>query len=138
MWKILIVEDDDEMREFLCDVADMLGYQACAAATGAQAVDAARNMSPDLVVQDIMLPDCDGWTVIKNIRALPGLDAVPAVFCSGSQQASEDFRVCTPPASRFLKKPFEIDDLNRAIKHFLSGAGGRNCNCIGSNADGIN
>jgi two-component system OmpR family response regulator len=128
MWKILIVEDDEGMREFLHDVMDMLGYQVCEAATGGQAVQAAEQFKPDLVVQDIMLPDCDGWTVMKRIRSLEGFSTLPAVFCSGSVQARDDFRSFPPPASSFLYKPFDVDDLDKAIKSLLAGEQGKETN----------
>lgn len=120
MWKILIVEDDPEMREFMSDVVDMLGYSVCTADSGGQAVREADRLRPDLVVQDIMLPDFDGWTAARRMRDLPGRRDLPVVFCSGSQQEADHYMQCPPPVSRFLLKPFDIDALNAAIKEFLA------------------
>ena len=119
MLKILIVEDDHEMREFLQDVADMLGYVCEAAATGHEAVAMAREQRPALVIQDIMLPDMDGWSVAEQIRACDGCERVPVIYCSGSVRAREAYHAGPPPVSAFLYKPFDIDDLEKGLGAFI-------------------
>lgn len=126
MLKILIVEDDPEMREFLCDVVEMAGHQAHTAENGAQGVAQAECIYPDLVIQDVMLPDFDGWACMTRIRALQNLDSVPFIFCSGSVSAHDTFRAKPPYRAAFLYKPFKIADMIREMHKFLNASHARN------------
>lgn len=134
MWKILIIEDDEEMRAFLKDVSEMLGYSADTAATGREALACVAVLRPALVVQDIMLPDIDGWAVVDHIRAIKGFENVPVVFCSGSVQAREDYHANPPHASAFLDKPFEIDTLDAVLSGLLQKSGSNGKQSAGPSA----
>ena len=126
MSKILIVEDDHEMREFLRDVVEMMGHEPFEASTGAEAIALVAQQVPDLVLQDIMLPDIDGWETLARLRVMHGLDGLPVVFCSGSVKACEHFNADPILNASFLNKPFDIDDLEREINKLLDQLSPRN------------
>lgn len=127
MPKILIVDDELELLDFLRDVVEMMGHQVHTAESGAQGVAAAELVQPDLVIQDVVLNDFDGWTCMTRIRALPDLHSLPFIFCSGSLIACETYHRQPPPQSSFLKKPFDITVLEQEMRRFLSAPNQNHC-----------
>src|SRR5262245_39439501 len=75
---LLVVEDDPNILELLSASLRFAGFEVRSATSGSAAVSAAQDQRPDLVVLDVMLPDVDGFEVIKRLRA--GGDRVPVVF----------------------------------------------------------
>jgi PAS domain S-box-containing protein len=117
-WRVLVVEDNAITRKFLRVALQAEGYEVVEAADGAAAVEAAAGAVPDLVLQDLVLPDCDGFELHARLRALPGLDAVPILAISGLAQL-EEARVLAAGFSDFLLKPVEPSRLVEVVRGHL-------------------
>jgi DNA-binding response OmpR family regulator len=103
--RVLVVEDDDDIRSLLVHVLESAGHEPTAAGTGEQAVRLAAARRPDVVLLDLGLPDKDGWAVARR------LDGTPVVVLSVSDEdAPDDVEV----AAR-LTKPFRARDVQAAI-----------------------
>jgi len=81
--RILVVDDDPELLLLTSTVLSRGGYEAMQAATGMDALEAARKLRPDLVLLDVMLPDMSGLDVCKRIKADPDLRGTLVVLLSG-------------------------------------------------------
>ncbi len=82
---ILIVEDDDEIRELLSEMLTDKGYAVLTASDGEGALEVLRGSpAPCLIVLDLMMPKMDGWTLRTNLLADPALAAIPVVVLSGA------------------------------------------------------
>ncbi|MGB4970214.1 MAG: response regulator [Saprospiraceae bacterium] len=119
MKKILIIEDNTEMRENITEILQLSGYHVFAAADGVLGVQAAREHKPDLILCDIMMPNLDGFGVLKILNHDELLKNTPLVFLTAKAE-KEDFRKgMNLGAEDYLIKPFEDSDLLQVVENKL-------------------
>ncbi len=113
---ILVCDDDPSLREL---VRAVLGprYRFIEAADGPEALVAARELSPDLIVLDVMLPGISGIEVLETIRNDEQLKDLPVVVITAWSHAELEARVAG--ADRFVSKPFDPDELSSAVEELL-------------------
>ena len=114
---ILVCDDDPSLREL---VRAVLGprYRFVEAADGKEALTAMRELSPDLIVLDVMLPGLSGIDVLEAIRADDELRGTPVVVITAWSHA--EVEAWTAGADRFVSKPFDPDELSRAVEELLA------------------
>jgi signal transduction histidine kinase/DNA-binding response OmpR family regulator/serine phosphatase RsbU (regulator of sigma subunit) len=108
--RILVVDDNDDMRRYVERLL-LPEYDVVPAASGAEAMAAIRELAPDVVVSDVMMPDVDGHELLRWIRTQPGLEELPVVLLSaraGSEAAVEGLDL---GADDYLVKPFAAGEL---------------------------
>lgn len=119
---ILVVDDDEDVRNMICIVLSVEGYAAAGAADGLEALQRLRSTAPPaLIIVDLMMPRMDGDALIRTISADTSLAQIPIAIVSG--QITRDTQ---PPGSRVvarLIKPVELDDL-LDIVHQVAGPAG--------------
>jgi two-component system, chemotaxis family, chemotaxis protein CheY len=111
--RVLIVEDDESIREMLELVLESEGYEVTSASDGAAALALLEQTRPDLILLDMKMPVMDGWEFIARYRALTGAVA-PVIVLTAAQDDSR--RAAEVGAHGYLAKPFAIDDLLRAMR----------------------
>lgn len=111
--RVLVVDDNDLQRDVVADVLASEGYEVRVAASGSEALAAARATPPDVVVLDLMLPDTDGATVLASLRAEPSLSALRVVVTTGLRSASVKR---LPGVDAALFKPFDLRELLGAVE----------------------
>jgi CheY-like chemotaxis protein len=111
--RVLVVEDDEGIREALVDLLDSEGFSVTSAIHGADALERLRAASelPDVILLDLMMPVLDGWAFRAEQRQDPKLSAIPVVVITASRNA--DLTALAPKA--FLKKPIDFDELLRVL-----------------------
>jgi CheY-like chemotaxis protein len=117
---ILVVEDDTDTREALCESLIDAGYLPLAVSDGVEALEHLRSgHRPALIVLDLMLPRIDGWRFLSIIAESPELSTIPVVVCSGAVD-----RVHPPgvPPDHVLEKPVEMEKLLAYVVRYC-GAG---------------
>jgi CheY-like chemotaxis protein len=116
---ILIVEDNNIIRDQIVAILEMSGYTAMAAANGSEGLRLACQSRPALIISDVMMPELNGLDMLRNIRQNPELDHTPIVLLSGLI-ATEDIRKGLElGASDYLIKPFRITDLLQVVSRHL-------------------
>jgi CheY-like chemotaxis protein len=120
---ILIVDDEEDMREFLRDVIEEDGYVVFEASCGREAIDLTLSVGPDMILLDIIMPDIDGWEVMRIIREHEGLGDIPILMCSGSNDAKKRHAKESPENCAFMAKPFEMEALRKKISDCLKSSG---------------
>lgn len=113
---LLVVDDDDEIRELLCDYLSDAGYQTLAAADGAQMREQLARNKVDLVVLDLMLPGEDGLSLCRQLQAQPGL---AVVMLSAKGSTLDRIIGLEVGADDYVAKPFEPRELVARIKAVL-------------------
>jgi two-component system, chemotaxis family, chemotaxis protein CheY len=108
-YRMLIVDDDREVRETLRTALEDEGFTVAVAANGAEAMTKLEERPPRLVLLDLMMPVVDGWEVLDRMRADPSLDEVRVCVCSAVAD------VASTRADFVLRKPFDLD----ALKHVV-------------------
>jgi putative two-component system response regulator len=114
---ILVCDDDPSLREL---VRAVLGnrYRFVEAADGSEALELARELPPDLIVLDVMLPGVSGIEVLEALHADPALAAIPVVVITAWSHAELDAELAG--ADRFVRKPFDPDALSTAVEELLA------------------
>ena len=114
---ILVCDDDPSLREL---VREALGsrYRFVEAADGSEALEIARELRPDLIVLDVMLPGLSGIEVLEAIREDDELRDLKVVVITAWSHAEMEVQVAG--ADRFVSKPFDPDDLSRAVEELLA------------------
>jgi two-component system OmpR family response regulator len=115
--KLLVVEDDPNIIELLSASLRFAGFAVTTATTGTAAVVAAREARPDLVVLDVMLPDLDGFEVIRRMR-----DAgirTPVVFLTARDATDDKIRGLTLGGDDYVTKPFSLEELTARVRAVL-------------------
>jgi DNA-binding NarL/FixJ family response regulator len=116
MKKILVIEDEPEMRRNITTLLRYHAYEPIAAENGRVGVEAARRVKPDLILCDVMMPELDGYGVLQALHSDPALAQIPFIFLTAKGE-KDDFRSGMDlGADDYLTKPFGNADLVRAIE----------------------
>lgn len=116
MKKILLIEDNEAMRENTAEMLELANYEVYTAENGKVGVEKAKSVSPDLIICDIMMPELDGYGVLYYLSKDPATAAIPFVFLTAKAEASEVRRGMNMGADDYLTKPFEEIDLLNAVE----------------------
>jgi DNA-binding response OmpR family regulator len=117
--KVLVVEDDQDIRQLLHLQLTSAGYETAFARDAATAVSVARKERPDLILLDLGLPAGDGAVVMERLNALPDLEMVPVIVIT-ARGAEEGEKAIGLGARSFFLKPFDAEALLAEIRSTLS------------------
>jgi two-component system, OmpR family, response regulator len=115
--RLLVVEDDPNILELLSASLRFAGFDVSTATSGSAAVNAAKDRRPDLVVLDIMLPDLDGFEVIRLMRESG--TRTPVVFLTARDATDDKIRGLTLGGDDYVTKPFSLEELTARIRAVL-------------------
>jgi DNA-binding response OmpR family regulator len=118
MAKILVVEDDKDIRQLLHMQLTAAGYDTAFATDGASALGVARRERPDVIVLDLGLPAGDGFVVMDRLRSIADLEMVPVVVITAREQ-TEGEKAVQLGARSFLSKPFRGDEVVAEVRRVL-------------------
>lgn len=112
--KILLAEDEDDLREVTSAFLELKGYTVDTAQNGAEAVEKAGMSAYDAIVMDIMMPVKDGITAMKELREKG--DTTPAIFLTAKTEVSDRIEGLDAGADDYLTKPFSMDELTARLR----------------------
>ena len=115
MKKILVIEDQPQMRKKLVRILEMENFAPLEAADGRAGLTLARAQLPDLILCDVMMPEIDGYEVLRQLRADAATAAIPFIFLTARGDKTELRAGMNLGADDYLAKPVAIDDLLAAI-----------------------
>ena len=115
--RLLVVDDEPSMREFLEIMLSQEGYQVQTASTGEEGIKAYRAEEPDLVLTDVKMPGMSGLDLIREIHSLD--PAAPIIAITAYASADDAVRAVREGAYDYLSKPFQIEDLRIIIRNAL-------------------
>jgi signal transduction histidine kinase len=113
---VLVVEDSSETLELLQMLFTRKGYEVVGASSAAEALDRAGERRPGLIVSDISMPDVDGYTLLQQLRRVPGLEGVPAIALTGHAMDEDRERALAAGFSVHIPKPVDPDELFRIVR----------------------
>lgn len=118
--KILIIEDNQDVRENLSEIFVLSGYEAVTAENGKKGVQAALTESPDLILCDIMMPELDGYGVLRILSKNPATSHIPFIFLTAKTELADVRRGMTLGADDYITKPFDDVELLDTIEMRLN------------------
>jgi CheY-like chemotaxis protein len=123
-WKILVVDDDPDIRRIAALALERLGGFQVELASGAEeALELIARELPDVVLLDVSMPGRDGPATLLALRALPGAERIAVVFFTATSSEEEAARLCALGAVGVIAKPFELADLPRRIRDMVDPRG---------------
>jgi len=116
--RILIVDDEPELRNVIQLILNLDGYETLTARGGAECLDLLAQQSVDLIVLDLMMPKVDGWEVLRQLKSQGRADAIPVVLLTAKDQPIDKMLgLKVFGVTDYITKPFDKTDLlNRVAK----------------------
>lgn len=115
---ILIAEDDPATRRLVADLLVLDGYEVSAAVNGVEALEIIRAESPDLVILDVMMPEADGLSVLRELRAA-GRSELPVILLTAKADDESTWDGWRAGCNLYLTKPFEPTELTTTVAELL-------------------
>lgn len=115
--RLLVVDDEPSLQDIVATSMRFLGYEVSVATTGREAVRAANELRPDLIILDVMLPDFDGFEVASRLRRRGR--SVPIVFLTARDETGDKVRGLTIGGDDYVTKPFSVEELTARIRAVL-------------------
>src|SRR5712691_13471677 len=122
MKRILVIEDEPEMRRNITTLLRYKDYEPIAAENGRQGVEMARRQKPDLILCDVMMPELDGYCVLRALQTDAKLALIPFIFLTAKGEKDDLRSGMNLGAYDYLTKPVGNDELVRAIETRLNRA----------------
>jgi DNA-binding response OmpR family regulator len=120
MAKILIAEDERDIRDLIAFTLRFAGHEVFSAANGEEALEMAPKVNPDLVLLDVRMPRMTGYEACRAMKEDPDLKDIPVVFLSAKGQENEIQQGLDAGAEEYLLKPFAPDQLTAHVKTILA------------------
>jgi excisionase family DNA binding protein len=116
---VLIVDDDPNLREYIRVNLDLAGYSVREAANAEEGLAALEDQPPDLILLDVMMPEVDGWEMLRRMQERHGVGAFPVIMFSGKVDDRVREQATSQGARGFLGKPFDPEQLIESTKQLL-------------------
>ena len=114
--RVLVVDDDAVIRQLICLNLELEGFEVHTAVDGADALEKVREVHPDVVTLDIMMPNLDGWETAARLREDPETAYVKVVLLSARAQEADRKRGHGLGVDGYLTKPFDPDELVAEVR----------------------
>lgn len=112
--EILVIDDESEARQTIVEMLTMAGFSAASVSNGAEALEYLRRHQIDLVICDVIMPDMDGFAVLKGVKV--DFPDVKVVLVTGSGDANAIRKAFLMGADEFITKPFDAQQLSLVVE----------------------
>jgi len=117
--RILVIEDQVDLRDVLCTLLTGSGYAVTEAADGQAGVEKAKSEPPDLILMDIQLPVMDGYEATRQIKAHPELKGTPIIAISSFAMRGDEEKARASGCDHYVTKPYSPLQLLKVIRQFV-------------------
>ncbi len=117
MKKVLIIDDEEDIREILAEFCEILGVVPIIATNGNEALQLFEREDVNLIISDIKMPDMDGFEFVNKIREKN--KNIPIAICSGFIDEKNKKRIFQCGANYYLEKPFKLEQIKEIISNIL-------------------
>jgi CheY-like chemotaxis protein len=113
--RVLVVDDDPWILRMVTATLEKRGFVVDTAREGRAALGKITQAPPDVLITDVMMPVMDGWTLVEQVRRIPGLDALPVIFLTALGKDEGRLRALGLPSDSYLAKPFRFEELEKRV-----------------------
>lgn len=117
--KILVIDDEEDIQKILRIRLEQESFTVAVAGDGDIGAKTAEQEAPDLIILDIMMPKVDGYSCLKELRALPKTRNIPVLMLSGKEEEKVRDLFAFQKISGYIEKPFDLDDIVAKVKEIL-------------------
>ncbi len=119
MARVLLIDDDQTNLDFMRQLLRLEGHELIWAADGEQGLALLRQLRPDLIICDVIMPHLGGYAVLETVRADPQLSGVPVLLFSAAMDEEARAMGMRRGATEVIAKPFDLPQLRNAIRRCL-------------------
>jgi DNA-binding response OmpR family regulator len=119
--RVLVVDDDEVIRQLITVNLELEGFEVHTASDGQDCLDKIKDVTPDVVTLDVMMPRLDGWETASRLRQDKDLAGVRIILLSARAQEADIERGDTIGVDAYLTKPFDPDDLVATVRRLAEG-----------------
>lgn len=119
MATVLVIEDNPDIRENMCELLDLAGYTSIYAQDGTGGIEAAARHLPDIILCDVLMPDIDGYEVFNRLKNNVATACIPFVFVTANAEKINMQTGLAMGARAYVRKPFDIDELLQTVASCL-------------------
>lgn len=120
MKTILLIEDNTELRDNIGEMLEIAGYKVIFAINGKSGIALAKENKPDIIICDILMPDVDGFEVIRILKQNPITAGMPFIFLTSRAEKEIDEGNLEIAADGYIRKPFDTKDLFSTVERCLN------------------
>jgi len=120
--RLLLIDDDPNLILLVKDYLEFRGYEVVTAENGREALDVLEREIPDMIICDVMMPEMDGYSLVKHVREDPRTSWVPVLFLSAKGQRQDRVKGLNTGADVYMVKPFEPEELVAQVESSLKQA----------------
>ena len=117
--RILVVEDQRDNRQVMCDLLTSADFEVLEAVTGEQGFQLAQSERPDLILMDVKLPGADGLEITRRIKATEGLREIPILVVTSYAAGDDNLRALEAGCDAYISKPVSPRQLLAKVREFL-------------------
>ena len=117
--QLLLIDDDPNLILLVKDYLEFRGYDVTTAENGREALEVLEQKVPDMIICDVMMPEMDGYSLVKHIRQEPRVNSVPVLFLSAKGQSQDRVKGLNEGADFYMVKPFEPEELVAQVESSL-------------------
>ena len=117
--KLLLIDDDPNLILLVKDYLEFRGYNVDTAENGREALEVLDQIVPDMIICDVMMPEMDGYALVKHIRDEPTTNRIPVLFLSAKGQSQDRVKGLNEGADVYMSKPFEPEELVAQVESSL-------------------
>ena len=117
--KLLLIDDDPNLILLVKDYLEFRGYNVDTAENGREALEVLDQIVPDMIICDVMMPEMDGYALVKHIREEPKTNHIPVLFLSAKGQSQDRVKGLNEGADVYMSKPFEPEELVAQVESSL-------------------
>lgn len=115
--RVLVADDDDDIRTLIVMNLELSGYQVASAADGMAAAKLARTLLPDVVVLDLMMPGMDGLEVLHSLKTWPETRDIPVLMLTAKTSDQDVWQGWQSGVNYYMTKPFDLDHLIQYVDY---------------------
>ena len=119
MKKVLLIEDDHNIRENTAEMLELSGFHVIVAENGQEGIQELTKIKPDVILCDIKMPHLDGFSVLTKFKEIKEIAHVPFIFFSASVEKKEVEQAFALGIDGYIRKPFDFDELISTINQCL-------------------
>jgi len=120
--RLLLIDDDPNLILLVKDYLEFRGYEVVTAENGREALEILEQDIPDMIICDVMMPEMDGYSLVKHVREDPRTNWVPVLFLSAKGQSQDRVKGLNTGADVYMVKPFEPEELVAQVESSLKQA----------------
>jgi DNA-binding NarL/FixJ family response regulator len=120
--RLLLIDDDPNLIMLVKDYLEFRGYEVLTAENGREGLEALEQSTPDMIICDVMMPEVDGYSFVKQVREEPKTSWIPVLFLSAKGQSQDRVKGLNTGADVYMVKPFEPEELVAQVESSLKQA----------------